>query len=71
MDSTQDILVGKWHELKGQVRRQWGRLTADDLTQLSGSMEELAGTLQLRYGYGRAQAKLEIDNWLHQHKPQA
>ena len=26
MDATQDILLGKWHELKGQVRQQWGTL---------------------------------------------
>lgn len=64
MDSNQDILHGKWHELKGQVRQQWGKLTDDDLLQLSGKAEELAGTLQQRYGYSKAQAEIEINNWL-------
>lgn len=67
MDATQDILYGKWHELKGQVRQQWGKLTDDDLTRLSGKIEELAGVLQQRYGYGKAQAKIEINNWLRDH----
>ena len=67
MDATQDILTGKWHELKGQVRQQWGKLTDDDLLQLSGKTEELAGVLQQRYGYGKAQAETEIHNWLAKH----
>jgi uncharacterized protein YjbJ (UPF0337 family) len=67
MDTTRDILFGKWHELKGQVRQRWGKLTDDDFTRLSGKTEELAGVLQLRYGYARAQAKIEINNWLNDH----
>jgi uncharacterized protein YjbJ (UPF0337 family) len=46
------------------VRQQWGKLTDDDLTRLSGKTEELAGVLQQRYGYGKAQAEIEINNWL-------
>ena len=66
MDTNQDILFGKWHELKGQVRGKWGKLTDADLTQLSGKTEELAGVLQQRYGYGKAQAKIAIYNWVHE-----
>jgi uncharacterized protein YjbJ (UPF0337 family) len=64
MAANQDILFGKWHELKGQVRNQWGKLTDDDFARLSGKTEELAGALQQRYGYGKAQAEIEINNWL-------
>jgi uncharacterized protein YjbJ (UPF0337 family) len=64
MDTTQDTLLGKWHEVKGQVRRRWGKLTVVDVTRLSGKTEELASILQQRYGYGKAQAEIEINNWL-------
>jgi uncharacterized protein YjbJ (UPF0337 family) len=64
MDATLDILLGKWNELKGQVRQKWAKLTDDDLARLSGKIEELAGVLQQRYGYGKAQAEIEINNWL-------
>ncbi len=64
MDANQDILEGKWPELKGQVKQQWGKLTDDDIQQLSGKTEELTGVLQQRYGYGKVQAEMEIDNWL-------
>ena len=64
MDASKDILFGKWHELKGQVRKQWGKLTDDDFTKLSGKTEDLAGALQQRYGYSKAQAVMEINKWL-------
>lgn len=67
MDANKDILEGKWHELKGQVKQQWGKLTDDDIQRLSGKAEELAGVLQQKYGYGKAQADMEINNWLRDH----
>jgi uncharacterized protein YjbJ (UPF0337 family) len=66
-ETTKDILFGKWHELKGLVRQKWGKLTDDDFTRLSGKTEEFAGVLQQRYGYSKAQAEMEINNWLNSH----
>jgi uncharacterized protein YjbJ (UPF0337 family) len=64
MSSSQDILFGKWHEIKGRVRQRWGKLTSADLARLNGKTEELVGLLQQRYGYGKAQAEIEITHWL-------
>lgn len=67
MEASRDVLYGKWHEVKGKVRQQWGKLTDDDFTRLSGKTEELAGVLQQRYGYGKAQAENEINDWMASH----
>jgi uncharacterized protein YjbJ (UPF0337 family) len=64
MGATGDILLGKWPELKGQVRQRWGKLTGEDLARLNGKTEELVGLLQQRYGYGKAQAEIEINHWV-------
>lgn len=64
MDANQVILQSKWSELKGQVKQRWSKLTDDDLTRLSGKTEELTGVLRQRYGYGQAQAEIEINQWL-------
>lgn len=71
MDATKDILTGKWHELKGQVRQKWGKLTDDDLGRLNGKTEELSGILQQRYGYARAQAEIEINKWMDENEKHA
>ena len=48
-----DILQGKWRQLKGEARVQWGKLTDDDLDQVQGQAEKLVGLVQERYGYDR------------------
>jgi uncharacterized protein YjbJ (UPF0337 family) len=67
MDANQDILQGKWPQIKDQVKVQWDKLTDDDLTQLSGKTDELAGVLRQKYGYGQAQAEIEIIQWVNDH----
>ena len=52
-----DRMAGNWHQLKGKVKEEWGKLTDDDLTQLEGNSEKLAGKLQERYGYARDEAE--------------
>lgn len=64
----EDIFKGKWKEIKGKVKQKWGKLTDDDVTQMQGSYEELAGKLQKTYGYQKDQAKKEIDNFIKEHK---
>jgi len=58
-----DQVTGKWKELKGQVKQQWGKLTDDDLDQIEGKRDELAGRIQSRYGWAKEKANQEIDNF--------
>jgi uncharacterized protein YjbJ (UPF0337 family) len=52
-----DRMAGAWHQLKGKVKSKWGRLTDDDLKQLEGHSEQLAGKLQERYGLAQDEAE--------------
>ena len=52
---NRDTLKGQWTQLKGQVRKQWGKLTDDEVDQIQGDTEILMGKLQERYGYSREQ----------------
>jgi len=67
MNANQDILLGEWPALKSQVKLRWGKLTDDDLQRFSGKTAELAYVLQQRYGYGRVQADIEINQWASKH----
>jgi uncharacterized protein YjbJ (UPF0337 family) len=62
-----DVLKGKWHQLKGEVKSQWGQLTDDDLNRIGGDAEKLVGRVQERYGYERDRAKREVDNFITRH----
>ena len=61
---NQTMLKGKWNELKGNVKEQWGKLTDDDLTRAEGNYEQLVGAIQQRYGYEKEQAEREVDQWM-------
>ena len=63
-----DVLKGKWKEIKGGVKEKWGKLTDDDLTQVEGNLEKLLGLLQQRYGYAKDQAEKEYNNFISRYK---
>jgi uncharacterized protein YjbJ (UPF0337 family) len=62
-----DVLKGKWHQLKGEVKSKWGQLTDDDLDIVEGDAEKLVGKVQERYGYARQDAKREVDAFIAGH----
>ncbi len=59
-----DILKGKWNQLKGQVKRQWGKLTDDDLNMIEGTHDEILGLMQERYGWERNRAETEWSDFI-------
>jgi uncharacterized protein YjbJ (UPF0337 family) len=61
---NEDILQGKWTQLKGKAKEQWGKLTDDDIEQLDGKKDQLVGRIQERYGLAKDQAERDVDNWL-------
>jgi uncharacterized protein YjbJ (UPF0337 family) len=65
---NEDILKGKWRQLKGEVKSQWGKLTDDDLDRAEGDAEKLIGRVQERYGYQRDEAKREVDDFVRRHQ---
>jgi len=65
-----DTLKGQWHQLKGEAKVRWGRLTNDELDQIEGHAEKLVGLLQERYGYERQKAQDEGDAFFQGHPQQ-
>lgn len=59
-----DIFKGQWQQLKGEVRRQWGKLTDDDLDQIQGSTEKMVGKLRESYGWAQEDAQREFDTFV-------
>ena len=65
-----DRIEGKWKQLKGSVKQQWGKLTDDDLDYIAGKRESFIGKLQERYGIQRDEAQKRIDDWAKLQKEQ-
>ncbi|MFZ5637862.1 MAG: CsbD family protein [Pseudomonadota bacterium] len=58
-----DIIQGKWKQLNGRIRQQWGKLTDDDLAVAEGGREYLAGKVQERYGIARDAAMDQVKDF--------
>jgi uncharacterized protein YjbJ (UPF0337 family) len=65
---NRDILEGKWKQLRGEIRETWGELTDDEIDQIAGKRDKLAGTLQEKYGWSREEAERHIDDFLRKYE---
>ena len=66
-----DQVEGKWKQLKGSAREQWGKLTDDDLDKIEGKKDQLVGQVQERYGIAKEEAEKQVSQWLDQHNLKA
>jgi uncharacterized protein YjbJ (UPF0337 family) len=55
---NENILKGKWLEIRGRVKEKWGKLTDNDFGEIEGRGEKLLGLLQKKYGYISDKAEL-------------
>lgn len=62
-----DIIKGKWTQFKGEAKKQWGKLTDDDLDVINGEKEKFIGKLQERYGHTKEAAEEEYNTWSKRH----
>jgi uncharacterized protein YjbJ (UPF0337 family) len=58
-----DQMLTKWSRVKGELRRNWGKLTHDEWEAIAGSKAKLAGRLQVRYGIAKEGAEDQVE-WL-------
>ena len=59
-----DILKGKWNQIRGEVKKRWGELTDDEIDQIEGRRDKLVGKLQEKYGYSKREAEDHVERFL-------
>lgn len=59
-----DIVQGKWEQLKGSVKKEWGELTDDEVTQLAGERDKVAGKLQEKYGWTKTEVDEKMNDFI-------
>jgi len=56
-------LQGKWRQVRGSIKKEWGRLTDDELDQVLGNYDQLIGKIQERYGITKEEAQKQVDEF--------
>ncbi len=54
-------IEGQWDQLKGIIKKTWGKLTDDDLKSIEGSRDILCGKLMTAYDVSKAEAQRRVD----------
>jgi uncharacterized protein YjbJ (UPF0337 family) len=57
-----DIIKGRWKEVKGGVRKLWGELSDNELEETKGEMTSIAGLIQRKYGESKVSIEQKLDN---------
>jgi uncharacterized protein YjbJ (UPF0337 family) len=55
-----DRVQGNWKQVAGKLKKHWGKLTADVLTEINGERDELVGKIQEAYGITRDKAERRV-----------
>jgi uncharacterized protein YjbJ (UPF0337 family) len=53
-------IKGQWKQIKGEIRKQWGKLTHDEVERIAGEKDVLVGTLQEKYGITKEEAETQV-----------
>lgn len=60
---NQDLIEGKWKQLMGHLKEQWGEFTNDPFDIIAGKRENLVGKIQEAHGISREKMRGLHSDW--------
>ena len=66
---NKDLFKGRWTQFKGELKKQWGKFTDDDLLQIEGDYQKFEGALQAKYGDQKEEVSRWADQWFERQDP--
>jgi len=68
---NKDQFQGKWKQFKGDLKKEWGKFTDDDLQVIEGNYDKFEGKIQERYGDRKEKVKRWTDEWFEKNGKQS
>ena len=68
---NKDQFKGRWTQFKGELKKQWGKFTDDDLLQIEGDYQKFQGTLQAKYSDQKEEVGRWADQWFERQEAEA
>jgi uncharacterized protein YjbJ (UPF0337 family) len=60
MAFNENIIKGKWLEIKGEIQKAWGKLTNDEIEKTKGDATAITGLIQQKYGDSQEAASKKV-----------
>ena len=60
---NKDQFKGNWRQFKGEVKKQWGQFTDNDLLEAEGDYDKFLGVVQKRYGDQKEEVQRWAEEW--------
>lgn len=57
-----NLISGKWKEIKGEIKHLWGKLSDDEIEKAKGNIVSLAGTIQQKFGLAQEEAAAKLNH---------
>lgn len=57
---NKDQIEGKFEQIKGELKKTWGKLTDNDIMLYNGKQDEFFGVLKEKYGLAKEVAEKRI-----------
>ena len=58
---NEEILEGKWKQIKGAVQKEWGELTDSDVDKAKGELTRLEGVIEEKYGHAKDDIRRKLN----------
>ncbi len=55
-----DTLKGKWKQVRGKIKQQWGRTTGHNRIRITGKRDQWIGLAQEKYGTAKKKTEQAI-----------
>ncbi len=57
---NEQIVKGKWQEIKGEIQKAWGNITGDELEKTKGDAKAISGLIQQKYGHQKEEISTKL-----------
>ena len=58
---NEEILEGKWKQIKGAVQKEWGELADNDVDKAKGELTRLEGVIEEKYGHAKDDIRRKLN----------
>ncbi len=60
---NENIVKGKWKELKGEIQKIWSKVTDNELEETKGDMTKVSGIVQTHYGETQENVRSKLNDF--------